>query len=177
MTLERKIVLVGLMGTGKSTVAERLAGRDAAVADTDAMIEESMGRSVRQIFSQDGEERFRDAESEALAAALASHAAVVAAAGGVVVRAANRDLLVKAREEGRAIVIWLRAEVGTLAARVSGGEHRPLLDGDAVESLRALEAEREMLYREVCDAVVDTDEMSVDEVVAAVIQIAEGDRS
>ena len=85
------IVLVGLMGSGKSTVARRLATRlSTDVADTDEIVEAQTGRTVREIFDTDGEAAFRDAESKALETALASGAGVVAAAGGVVLSAANR---------------------------------------------------------------------------------------
>ena len=171
----RSIVLVGLMGTGKSTVARTLAGRlTRAVVDTDREIEALEGRSVREIFAESGEDAFRDIESRALEVALAGEAKVVAAAGGVVVRASNRDLLVRARREGRVAVVWLRARTASLMTRTARGGHRPLLDQDPEATLTRLAGEREALYREVADVVVDTDDKTIDQVVDAVIEALEG---
>lgn len=165
---DQHLVLVGLMGSGKSTVArligERLGRR---VLDTDALIEEQTGRSVREIFATDGEDAFRDLEEDVLAAALASpEPVVVAGAGGIVVRAANRALLTASD----ARVVWLCADVSTLLERVRGGGHRPLLDADPEGTLQRMAQTREPLYREVADAIVLVDGRSLGDVVEAVLR-------
>ncbi len=175
MSTSPKVVLVGLMGVGKSTVAKETARRlGSDVADTDRIVEQHAKRGVREIFETDGEETFRDMESRALEAALRSEASVVAAAGGVVLSSHNRELLAQERTAGRVIVVWLRASAETSARRSAGGGHRPLLDGGAQETLERLAAERFALYEQVSDEVIDTDDMNVQAVVDRVLEIANG---
>lgn len=162
------LVLVGLMGVGKSTVGRLLAERlGRRFVDTDTVVEERAGASVREIFTERGEEAFRDLESEVLRDVLATtEPLVVAAAGGVVVREQNRAEL--RRRAGR--VVWLRADPALLAQRVKAGGHRPLVDEHPEETLRRLDLEREPAYREVADAVVSVDGRTVQEVVEAVLR-------
>ena len=153
------------MGAGKSTVGRGLAAhRGWDFVDSDADIEARTGRTVAEIWAADGEPAFRRLESEALAEALASERpAVVAAAGGVVLDAANR-----ARLRDCESVVWLRARPGTLVSRVASGTHRPLLDSDPEAVLTRLVAEREPLYAEVADVTVDVDGLAPEQVVALV---------
>jgi shikimate kinase len=159
----RHLVLVGMMGSGKTTVGHRLAERlGRPFVDSDEQVEWRTGRTVRQIFEDDGEAAFRSLESEALAEALGStEPAVVAAAGGVVLSADNRRLL------GDHLVVWLRAGARALAHRVQAADHRPLLEGDPEGVLRRLVEERRSLYEEVADVIVDVD----DEDAGAVVDI------
>jgi shikimate kinase len=161
------LVLVGMMGTGKTTVGTRLAERlRRPLVDSDALIEATTGRTVREIFLDDGEEAFRALETAALVGALGADAPlVVAAAGGVVLREQNRRALLDAD----AVVVWLRADPSLLVDRVGSGDHRPLLDGDPAGTLQRMFVERAPWYREVADAVVDVDDRTVDEVVDAVV--------
>lgn len=162
------IVLVGMMGAGKSTVgrvlAERL-GRE--LYDSDEMIEEREGRTVREIWATDGESRFRELEAEVLADGVhAQEPSVIAAAGGVVLSETNRRVL----RESDAHVVWLLAGVDLLLDRVRNGMHRPLLDDDPEGTLRTMFETREDLYREVADAIVSVEHRSINDVAGAVLR-------
>ena len=162
------VVLVGLMGTGKSTVARVLAERTGRpILDSDAVIEARTGRTVREIFAADGEPAFRALETEVLVEALAAEQpSIIAAAGGVVLSADNRAAL----KASTAKVIWLCADPATLVERVTSGGHRPLLDEDPAGTLRRMFDMRESLYREVADAIVLVDNRSVQDVADAVLR-------
>lgn len=159
-----------MMGAGKTTtgraVAERL-GWD--FLDSDQQVEARTGRTVADIWREQGEGGFRELETRALAEALAESAqrpAVIAAAGGVVLHPRNRALL-----GAHPPVVWLRARPETLAARVAGGGHRPLLDDDPAGALVRLDRERRPLYEDVAHAVVDVDGRSPEDVVERVIAV------
>ena len=162
------LVLVGLMGSGKTTVSRVIAERlQRRVLDSDAVIESRTGRTVREIFATDGEVAFRTLESEVLAEALASvEPVVIAAAGGVVLSDANRAAL----KTAQAKVVWLCADPLVLVDRVKSGGHRPLLDGDAQGTLLQMAADREPLYREVADVIVSVDNRSVYDIVEAILR-------
>jgi shikimate kinase len=161
-----------MMGSGKTTVgrivAERL-GRP--FLDSDEVIEARTGCTVREIFAVDGEAAFRRLESDVLAEALAGpEPAVIAAAGGTVLEAENR----RAMHERAGLVVWLRADPAALAARVANGGHRPLLDEDPEGVLARLGAQREPLYREVADSVVDTADLRPNDVAERVLALVAG---
>jgi len=144
------VVLVGMMGSGKTTVGRRVANRlDRPFFDADVELEERSGRSVRDWFAEAGEDAFRDAESATIAALLDHpEPAVIAAGGGVVIRAENRAAL---RDP---FVVLLDATPAFLASRVQRKAHRPLIDGEVGETLQRLHDERGAWYREVADVVV-----------------------
>jgi len=162
------IVLVGMMGAGKSTVGRAMAQRlDRPLLDTDSLIEERERTTVRELFADVGEPAFRALETEVLRDALDNERPVViAAGGGVVLSAANRALLT----ESGAHIVWLLADVDLLAGRVRNGTHRPLLDDDPERTLRAMFDDRADLYREVADAIVSVDNRTVTEVAQAVLR-------
>jgi shikimate kinase len=160
--LAERVLLVGMMGSGKTTVGRLLAERLGwPHLDSDEMIEAATGRSVPDILRTDGEAAFRAEESKVLAQAVTSDdPAVVSVAGGAVLAAENRSRLKAAGP-----VVWLRAEVATLAERVGDGRGRPLLEDDRKGALQRLYAERRPLYAEVADVVVDVDGVPAAEVV------------
>ena len=165
---DQHLVLVGMMGVGKSTAARVLADRlGRRVIDSDAVIEARTGRTVREIFAEDGEAAFRALETDVLLEALASEEPlVIAAAGGVVLSEANRAAL----RASQARVVWLCADPANLVERVRGGGHGPLLDEDPAGTLQRMFDQREALYREVADAIVLVDHRSISAVVEAVLR-------
>ena len=148
----RHVVLVGLMGVGKSTVGRRLAKElDRPFADLDEQVELAEGRTIPTLFRTGGEPAFRAAEAAVLAELVARPSPlVIAAGGGVVTGEGNRRLL------AGTVVVWLRASAGFLAGRTDP-THRPLLAGDARGSLVRLQREREHLYESVADVSVDVE--------------------
>ena len=152
------VVLVGLMGVGKSTVGRRLAKElQRPFADVDEQVELRAGATIPRLFADRGEEAFRALESEVLTDLLATEAPLVlAAGGGAVTRAANREAL--ARSGAR--VVWLRASPEFLAGRTDPS-HRPLLAGDAGGTLARLEAERGPLYAQVAHLTVDVERFHI----------------
>lgn len=144
--LERPVVLVGLMGAGKSTVGQRLAlmlGKD--FVDSDSAIEEAAGRSVGEIFEQYGEPHFRDGERRVIARLIGEgRHGVIATGGGAFVNPETRALILS-----QAIAVWLDCDVSTLVARTRRRDTRPLLrNGDPREILTRLHAERAPAYAE-----------------------------
>jgi shikimate kinase len=162
------LVLVGMMGVGKSTVGRMLAAQlGRPLHDSDDMIEARTGRTVREIWLADGEAAFRALETETLLDALdASSPSVIAAAGGIVLSERNRVALA----EARAHVVWLLADVDVLLDRVRRGPHRPLLDQDPEGTLRRMYDERAPLYQEVADAIVSVDHRTASDVAKAVLR-------
>ncbi len=151
-TLARSIVLVGLMGAGKSCIGRRLAQRlDVAFVDADAEIELAAGCTIAEIFEKYGEGAFRDGERRVMSRLLQGPPTILAAGGGAFMDAETRELI---REH--AVSVWLRADLDTLAARTKGRGHRPLLNaGDPRETLAKLIEVRYPVYAEA-DITVDT---------------------
>ena len=173
MTTETEtIVLVGLMGTGKTTIAKVLATRRGLEClDTDRMIESREGKSVRDIFSKDGEDAFRILETSMLTECLQRPGGVViAAAGGAVVREENRRVLDDARQRKGVIVVWLHGRPEVLAQRTAKGVHRPLLDQDRQATLEKMSEERGPLYASVADIVIDVSDRDVDSIVGLLVE-------
>lgn len=147
-----RVVLVGPMGAGKTTVAGLLAETwDVAVRDTDQDVEAAEGRAISDIFVDSGEAEFRRLEREAVAAALATHDGVLALGGGAVLDAGTRELLVGHE------VVFLRVGLSDAVKRVGLGTSRPLLLGNVRGQIKALLDERTPIYESVASVVVDTD--------------------
>jgi len=147
----RPIVLVGLMGAGKSTVGRLVAaalGRE--LVDVDLAITERTGRTVRQLWEDGGEDAYRSLESLTVLESLPRKEIVLAAPGGVVLDPEVRAALADAH------VVWLRADPAVLGGRVRAGDHRPLLGADPAADLAAMATARAELYSSLADLVVDT---------------------
>jgi shikimate kinase len=153
----RHVVLVGLMGSGKTTVGRRLAARlGRHFVDADAALEEIADRSIADIFEQDGERAFRDLEADTFEELLEHHEdCVIASGGGLVLRSDNRTRM-RRRD---VTVVLLDANPAFLASRVASKPHRPLLQGaePARAVLDRLHAERAPLYAEVADITVSVE--------------------
>ena len=166
----RSVVLVGPMGSGKSSVGRALAARlGTRHVDTDALVVDSAGCRIPEIFEREGEARFRELESVALVDALATPS-VVSTGGGIVVSERNRSLL----NTADAFVVWLDGSIDVLVARVGSGRGRPLLQGDVRASLQERIAERAPGYLEVADLRVDTTQMRHADCVDAIVAAMEG---
>jgi len=151
------LVLIGLMGVGKTTVGRRVAERlGRPFVDSDLTIEATTGRTVKQILADDGVEAMRAAEAAALFGALAADApTVICCAAGVVLDPRNVDRLLAARAAGTARVVWLTGDPSVIAPRTTSRGHRPWLDDDPLETIERMHAERADLYRRVADLTVD----------------------
>ena len=158
------IVLIGPMGSGKSTLGRALAARLALpFVDVDARIEADAGCDIAQLFDTEGEAGFRAREARVLAASLREGAAVIATGGGAVLLEANRTAM---RAAGT--VVYLHVDAATQRARLHGDTHRPLLQAaDPAQTLARLQAQREPLYRATAHLLLDTTTLSPDAAVAA----------
>lgn len=147
-----KAVLVGLPGSGKSTIGRRLAkALGVGLLDTDVAIEQRTGRSIADIFATDGEQEFRRIEEDVVRAALADHDGVLSLGGGAVTRPGVRAAL------AGHTVVYLEISAAEGVRRTGGNTVRPLLAGpDRAEKYRALMAKRAPLYRRVATMRVDT---------------------
>ena len=151
-------VLLGFMGAGKSTIAR---GLDPNYLDMDALIEQRLGMSIVDFFSEKGEETFRQIESEVLADLL-QRDQVVSTGGGVVISQRNRDLL-KTNSDN----IYLKADFEILYQRISADKdnQRPLFLNNSKEELVAIFQERQAWYEEVASRILDVTKLSPEEIV------------
>jgi len=143
--LDRPVVLVGMMGVGKSTVGRKLAALlDLPFRDADDEIAEAAQLSISEIFERFGEDYFRDGERRVIARLIDSGPAIIATGGGAFVQAETRTLILD-----RGVAVWLDSDVDTLVERVGRKDTRPLLrGGDKKEIIARLKAEREPAYAE-----------------------------
>lgn len=152
LRLARPVVLIGLMGAGKTSVGSRLAEMlGAPFRDSDAEIEKAANLSVPEIFARYGEPHFREGERKVIRRLLAEGPQVLATGGGAFMNPETRALIAE-----RAVSVWLRASLDLLVSRTAGRTHRPLLNrGDPREILSRLIAERYPTYAEA-DVIVDS---------------------
>jgi shikimate kinase len=161
-----KAVLVGLPGSGKSTIGRRLAkALDLPLLDTDAAIEETTGRTIADIFATDGEKEFRRIEEEVIRSALQTHDGVLSLGGGAVTTAGVREAL------AGHTVIYLEISAAEGVRRTGGSTVRPLLAGpDRSEKFKALMTERVPLYRRVATMRVNTNRRNPGAVVRHIVE-------
>lgn len=160
-----KAVLVGLPGSGKSTIGRRLAkALNLTMLDTDAAIEETTGRTIADIFATDGEAEFRRIEEEVIRSALATHDGVLSLGGGAVTTPGVRAAL------AGHTVVYLEISAAEGVRRTGGSTVRPLLAGpDRAEKFRALMSERVPLYRRVATMRINTNRRNPGAVVRTIV--------
>jgi shikimate kinase len=143
MPIEKSIILVGMMGVGKSSIGKRLAERlKTGFVDADDEIELAANCSISEIFERYGEAHFRDGERRVIARLMQGEPKVIATGGGAFINAETRELILR---DG--ISIWLQADIDVLVERVSRRNNRPLLKGkDPKKVLEALGKERDPIY-------------------------------
>jgi shikimate kinase len=165
----QNVILIGFMGTGKSSIGRMVAhSLGFEFVDTDDRIIESEGKSIAEIFADEGEDYFRDLETKTLLACGSESKQVLATGGGVILREENRRILAKS-----GYVIWLKASPEAILDRVSRNRDRPLLQtSDPLQTIQKLLKEREELYVAASDFVIDTNELTLDETAFGICESA-----
>lgn len=158
--------LIGMMGSGKTTVGETVASAlGLSFIDTDMLITSVSARTIPEIWDEDGEESFRELERQMVASAAGSGPAVVATGGGVVL---DRENIARMRSSG--LVVWLSASPRALQERIGRGGGRPLLaEGLPADRLKDLLDERLSRYIEAAHIEIPTDDRTIDEIASDVI--------
>ncbi|RKY36519.1 MAG: shikimate kinase [Candidatus Omnitrophota bacterium] len=166
------IVLVGFMGTGKTTVAKGLAKQLCfSYVDTDDLIEQKEGRKIVDIFKTDGEAYFRTKEKEVITQISAQQNKVIACGGGVVLAQENIDHL---KKSGTVVCLYARPEV--ILERTKSYAHRPLLNvADPQAKIAELLNARQPYYLQA-DYVIDTSDLNVEQVISAVLRVVSNDK-
>ena len=162
----RSVVLIGMMGVGKSSIGRRLAGRfGIPFVDADAEIEKAAGMTIADIFAHRGEADFRSGEARVIARLLEGGPQVLAAGGGAFMNAGTRAAI-----RAKGVSVWLKADLDVLLRRISKRRNeRPLLQtGDPEDTLRALLVEREPIYAQA-DVTVYSRDVAHDSIVSDII--------
>jgi shikimate kinase len=143
--LRRPVVLVGMMGVGKTVIGRKLADRlGLEFKDSDKIVEEKAGRSVNEIFEKDGEDKFRQAERNTILGVLSDGPCILATGGGAVVNNETRKAI-----KSKAVSVWLKLDVADIVRRLENADDRPLLKkGDPQTVLAELMAKRKAFYAE-----------------------------
>jgi shikimate kinase len=164
--IDKSIVLIGMMGAGKSSVGTCLRRRTGlGLLDTDEIIASNFGMSIPEIFAEHGEKKFREAETEALRRVRTEEQTIIITGGGIVLRKENVEVLKK-----QAAIVWLDADEETLFARASCKQNRPLLQTKSPRKtfLQILGARRP-LYAKIADIRVDTSVLTDEEIAVAIL--------
>ena len=164
----KNIYLVGLMGSGKTTLGKILSKKlDKIFYDSDQVIEEKLGVDVPMIFGYEGEAGFREREKDILNKLVGIQNIVLATGGGIILSKSNRDLLAK-----NGIVIYLKSNQKDLILRMKNDKTRPLLkNGNIEEIIKKLYKEREPLYEEIADFEIMTKNKRIHEIVNEIISV------
>ena len=170
MDPSQHLYLTGYRGTGKSSVGVQLArilGR--SIIDLDQVVEANAGKSIREIFDEGGESKFRDLESEALSTVSEAPPAVISLGGGAILREANRTII---RATG--VCVWLDADAETIAGRIAAdarsGDRRPALTSlGQLQEIRQLLSQRRDLYQQTAHHRIDTTEKPLDAVAREIL--------
>jgi len=165
------VILIGLMGSGKSSIGRRLAAHlNLPLIDLDDAIVAKAGLSIPEIFARQGESEFRSMETQALREAVAQHT-IIATGGGVVLSKKNRTLL----KSNDAPVVWLKASPEFLANRIAGDTNRPLIaSGDTLKKLQELSDVRNPLYEECSDFILPRDAMEKQQAMEVIVRFLTG---
>lgn len=159
----KNIILIGFMGSGKSTVGKFIAQNNKMKQiDTDWYIESKQNRKIAEIFETEGEEAFRQMETDCIIELLknSDNKYIVSVGGGLPMREENRELLHKL-----GTIVYLKAEISTLEKRLSGDKKRPLLQGGSLhDKIASLMEKRESVYEELADLIVQTDNKSFEDI-------------
>jgi shikimate kinase len=168
------IVLLGYRGSGKTTVGRMVASRlGRAFVDTDELLARRAGKSIKEIFEQDGEQHFRDLESLAIRNAIQMHDHVIALRGGAIKREKNRELIAGLNH----LRIYLQCDPEMLYSRIHSdpatAANRPSLThlGGGVEEIKHLLAEREPIYRAVMSHEIDVTNLTAEQAAQAIIEL------
>jgi shikimate kinase len=161
-----RLILVGMMGTGKTSVGRLLAKHTGwQYADNDELLLRLVGKTPRELLAEDGEKALRDSESAALRAGLAMpEPAIVSVAAGTILDPANRRDLLAA-----GVVVWLKAGPSAIQLRATGAPHRAWLDTGGLDWIRAAVAERDPQYASVADLAIEVDRRSSRQVAREVL--------
>lgn len=161
---KQPVMLIGFMGTGKSTIGEVIAGLIGFdFIDTDREIEKECDLTIPEIFSQKGEKYFREVESSVLIKVSKQPEVIIACGGGIIINPENRKII-----KNNAFVIWLRCPIATCLKRCDNG-NRPLLNKtDTLLSAKKLFVERESFYRQVANLEVFTNGLNADEIAESI---------
>ena len=164
--IDKSIVLVGMMGAGKSSVGaclHRRTGLD--LHDTDEIVTSKFGMSIPEIFAEHGEKKFRDAETEALRHMRTEGRTIIITGGGIVLRKENVEIL-----KSQAVIVWLDGDEETLFARASRKQNRPLLQTkNPRKTFSQILGARRPLYANVANIRVDTSVLTDEEVAVAIL--------